>query len=149
MNKDFFKWLFLKPNKNSQLSNINICDDLFNHINEWIDSKDDITFRIPINDVLIYFYVFIYSHDNNINKNYNSEYDDLFNIKYHNEIVDIFIELKDKCNGHTVNYLNKRYITADNLMDFINNFTEISEEIILDDNERHVLDDEIIYSDYD
>lgn len=149
MNKDFFKWLFLKPNKNSQLSNINICDDLFNHINEWIDSKDDITFRIPINDVLIYFYVFIYSHDNNINKNYNSEYDDLFNIKYHNEIVDIFIELKDKCNGYTVNYLNKRYITADNLMDFINNFTEISEEIILDDNERHVLDDEIIYSDYD
>ena len=149
MNKDFFKWLFLKPNKNSQMSNINICDDLFNHINEWIDSKDDITFRIPINNVLIYFYVFIYSHDNNINKNYNSEYDDLFNIKYHNEIVDIFIELKDKCNGHTVNYLNKRYITADNLMDFINNFTEISEEIILDNNERHVLDDEIIYSDYD
>lgn len=149
MNKYFLKWLFLKPNKNSQLSNINICDDLFNHINEWIDSKDDITFRIPINNVLIYFYVFIYSHDNNINKNYNSEYDDLFNIKYHNEIVDIFIELKDKCNGHTVNYLNKRYITADNLMDFINNFTEISEEIILDDNERHVLDDEIIYSDYD
>ena len=148
MNNDFFKWLFLKPTKNIRINNISICNNLFNEINTWINNNNDISFISPEKDVLIYFYHFIYCLDNNIPIHYNPNYDELFNHKYHNDVVDIFLLLKDKCNGYTVNILNKRNVTADNFMDFINYHIDIYEEHNFEDNDTIMIDDEI-YSDYE
>tara|TARA_B100001094_G_C18087875_1_gene748734 strand:- start:132 stop:581 length:450 start_codon:yes stop_codon:yes gene_type:complete len=147
-NKIFLQWLFLKSNKNIPFNNIEICNLLFNDINRWINNVNDISYIIPENDVLIHFYRFIYCLDNNIQPNYGANYDELFSYKYHGEVVDLFLQLKDKCNSYTVDIFNKHHITADNLMDFINYHIDIYEEINFEDNDMVSIDDEI-YGEYE
>ena len=148
MDNIFLKWLFLKPNKNLQISNIEICNHLFKTINHWVNNTEDISFYIPEDVIIIHFYFFIYHIDNKVPVNYNSNYDELFNNKYHSEIIDIYLELKDICNSYTVNILNKPEITANNLMDFLNYYIDISEELYSEENDILFNDNEI-YIDYE
>ena len=56
MDNIFLKWLFLKPNKNLQISNIEICNHLFKTINHWVNNTEDISFYIPEDVIIIHFY---------------------------------------------------------------------------------------------
>lgn len=129
------KWLYKKVNKYSDSTNKELVDLLFYHLNEFI-INNDLIMNIEQDDLLIQFYIFNY---NKYLKNTNNEY---FDMKYHEDIVDLFIVFK----GITESYGSDLYSngeTADILMNFINQYVvcdsqlndinDIDEELILDD----------------
>ena len=129
------KWLYKKVNKYSDSTNKELVDLLFYHLNEFI-INNDLIMNIEQDDLLIQFYIFNY---NKYLKNTNNEY---FDMKYHEDIVDLFIVFK----GITESYGSDLYSngeTADILLNFINQYlvcdsqlddiNDIDEELIFDD----------------
>lgn len=129
------KWLYKKVNKYSDSTNKELVDLLFYHLNEFIISND-LIMNIEQSDLLLNFYIF---NHNKYLKNTNNEY---FDMKYHEDIVDLFIVFK----GITESYGSDLYSngeTADILLNFINQYlvcdsqlddiNDIDEELIFDD----------------
>ena len=129
------KWLYKKVSKYSDSTNKELVDLLFYHLNEFI-INNDLIMNIEQSDLLLNFYIF---NHNKYLKNTNNEY---FDMKYHEDIVDLFILFKGitesygsdlYSNGETadilLNFINQ-YVVCDSQLDDIN---DIDEELILDD----------------
>lgn len=129
------KWLYKKVNKYSDSTNKELVDLLFYHLNEFI-INNDLIMNIEQSDLLLNFYIF---NHNKYLKNTNNEY---FDMKHHEDILDLFILFKGitesygsdlYSNGETadilLNFINQ-YVVCDSQLDDIN---DIDEELILDD----------------
>ena len=129
------KWLYKKVSKYSDSTNKELLDLLFYHLNEFIISND-LIMNIEQSDLLLNFYIF---NNNKYLKNTNNEY---FDMKYHEDIVNLFIVFKEitesygsdlYSNGETadilLNFINQ-YVVCDSQLDDVN---DIYEELILDD----------------
>ena len=135
MMSEITKWLYKKVSKYSDSTNKELLDLLFYHLNEFI-INNDLIMNIEQSDLLLNFYIF---NHNKYLKNTNNEY---FDMKYHEDIVNLFIVFKEitesygsdlYSNGETadilLNFINQ-YVVCDSQLDDIN---DIDEELILDD----------------
>lgn len=135
MMAEMTKWLYKKVSKYSDSTNKELVDLLFYHLNGFI-INNDLIMNIEQSDLLLNFYIF---NHNKYLKNTNNEY---FDMKYHEDIVDLFILFKRitesygsdlYSNGETadilLNFINQ-YVVCDSQLDDIN---DIDEELILDD----------------
>ena len=71
----------------------------------------------------------------NDNINYYSDYE-YFNLKYSDDVVDLFLEFKEITKGYGSMLLYDKEDNSNNLLDFLHNYCEIieEEESIDDDN---------------
>lgn len=128
MINNFIKWLYLTPSKWSETRNIDIANEIFKLFIEWMKSIEGLHLIIPEKDLLIYFYNFMYNLSINGNIHYNVNDDQYFFLKYHEDFVDLFIKIKEIYNIQSGDLFNKNNITADNFLQFFNNYLETPEE---------------------
>tara|TARA_B110000495_G_C23005341_1_gene593843 strand:- start:465 stop:896 length:432 start_codon:yes stop_codon:yes gene_type:complete len=143
MINNFIKWLYSTPSKWSDTRNIDIANEIFELFMEWMKSIEDLHLIIPEKDLLIHFYNLIYNLGINKSIDYNVKDDQYFFLKYHEDFVDLFIKIKEI---YSSNLFNNNNITADNFLQFFNNYIEKSDEIYEDDDIDYYLDyDECLF----
>ena len=121
----FKKWLYHKPNSFDDITNKQVIDDLFNHLLEWYNTKDELLLINEIDDFKIYFYLFMYNNRVELQNNADYEY---FNYQYSDDIVDLFLKFKKITKGYGSMLLYGKTDNSNNLLEFIHIHCEIIEE---------------------
>ena len=98
--------------------NKDILDHLFEVILMWIEQQE-VELIIERNIFNIYFYIFIYSNQTEFVK------DEYYNIKYSEDMVDLFLELKEITKSYGSQLLHEKNRTSNDLFHFI--FTYVDE----------------------
>ena len=136
MKKNFIKWLFTKTSPYSEITNKELIDILFFHINNFID-YNNLELIIEKEELLINFYLFNYGYTI---ENTNNEY---FDMMFHEDIVDMFILFKNISKSYDSSMYSSKGDTADNLLNFLNKYivSEYDYETIEDIDEL-IIEDE-------
>ena len=130
---NFTSWLYKKINPRDNITYKNVFDDLFDRILHWIKSKDRFEITIDIELLKINFYLFIYSNNTN---NIDNEY---YSLQYSDDIVDLFLELKEITYSYGSLLLHEKDRTSNDLFNFI--FTYINEITDSSDEEDNLYHD--------
>lgn len=112
------KWLYQTVNPWDDILNKDILDHLFEVILMWIEQQE-VELIIERNIFNIYFYIFIYSNQTEFVK------DEYYNIKYSEDMVDLFLELKEITKSYGSQLLHEKNRTSNDLFHFI--FTYVDE----------------------
>lgn len=112
------KWLYQTVNPWDDILNKDILDHLFEVILMWIEQQE-VELIIERNIFNIYFYIFIYSNQTDFVK------DEYYNIKYSEDMVDLFLELKEITKSYGSQLLHEKNRTSNDLFHFI--FTYVDE----------------------
>ena len=129
----FKDWLYQKPNGWDDITNKQIIDHLYSVLLKWINDQNELLITIEPDIFKVRFYIFMYHKNDNIN--YYSDYE-YFNLKYSDDVVDLFLEYKEITKGYGSMLLYDKEDNSNNLLDFLHNYCEIieEEESIDDDN---------------
>ena len=130
---NFTSWLYKKINPRDNITYKNVFDDLFDRILHWIKSKDRFEITIDIELLKINFYLFIYSNNTN---NIDNEY---YSLQSSDDIVDLFLELKEITYSYGSLLLHEKDRTSNDLFNFI--FTYINEITDSSDEEDNLYHD--------
>ena len=112
------KCLYQTVNPWDDILNKDILDHLFEVILMWIEQQE-VELIIERNIFNIYFYIFIYSNQTDFVK------DEYYNIKYSEDMVDLFLELKEITKSYGSQLLHEKNRTSNDLFHFI--FTYVDE----------------------
>ena len=123
MEKDLIRWLYKPIGKQNQNPKKELINILFSHLYDWIIEDKKIMINVCIQDLQIYFYLFLFNKNN-----FNSDLNDDFNIMYHDSVVDLFIEMKDISSHHGSHIFNNKGDNANDLLIFMNNFLYIDND---------------------
>ena len=116
---NFIKWLYQKINPWEDITNNMLLDHLFNQIMVWIHDKDELYFIIDEELINIYFYYFVYTNKTIVVK------DEYYSLKYSDDMVNLFIELKEISKSYGSLLFDEKERTSDDLFHFL--FTYISD----------------------
>ena len=130
---NFTSWLYKKINSRDNITYKDVFDNLFDRIIHWIKSKDRFEITIDIELLKINFYLFIYSNNTN---NIDNEY---YSLQYSDDIVDLFLELKEITYSYGSLLLHEKERTSNDLFNFI--FTYINEITNSSDEEDNLYHD--------
>tara|TARA_B100001094_G_scaffold76255_1_gene72672 strand:+ start:728 stop:1129 length:402 start_codon:yes stop_codon:yes gene_type:complete len=130
---NFTSWLYKKINSRDNITYKDVFDNLFDRILHWIKSKDRFEITIDIELLKINFYLFIYSNNTN---NIDNEY---YSLQYSDDIVDLFLELKEITYSYGSLLLHEKERTSNDLFNFI--FTYINEITNSSDEEDNLYHD--------
>tara|TARA_Y100000768_G_scaffold386759_1_gene375970 strand:- start:200 stop:622 length:423 start_codon:yes stop_codon:yes gene_type:complete len=138
MGKKLIRWLYKEVNNYTESTNKDLIDDLFFYLEKFIIQNKELRVTETKEDLRIHFYLFIYN-GSIIDNNYIN--DDRFNIQYSDEIVDLFIKMKDISNNYGSTIFNQKTDNSDCLLEFLNNY------LIIEDTYYEEEDDIIIQED--
>jgi len=93
---------------------MSLFDALYDVLVKWIMSIPEITPYEEVDGLKPYFIEFLLSP-----KEENNEYNEYFVLEYSDEIVDLFIKLKQICASYGVQFLHEKGRTSDDLLQFI------------------------------
>ena len=122
----FKKLLNQYPSKWSTYTNRYMIDHLFIELYLWILYQDNLSLVYDFADLKYYFYCYLFNVSFYTEDTY---YDDYFDMKYSESIIDLFIEMKDITKSYGSSFLYERERTADSLLMFIHFITEIEQSI--------------------
>ena len=134
----FREWIYKKKNHWDNTTNKMILDQILSKIIQYIIKNDELYFKYELDLFRINFYIFAYTQKVEDYK-YSEDYE-YFNMKYSDDIVNLFLELKEctKANGSTL-FHNKE--TSNNLLDFLYNNVIVYNEKEVDDGDYNENDD--------
>tara|TARA_B100001094_G_C18168212_1_gene793455 strand:+ start:1799 stop:2221 length:423 start_codon:yes stop_codon:yes gene_type:complete len=138
MGKKLIRWLYKEVNNYTESTNKDLIDDLFFYLEDFIIQNKELKVTETKENLRIHFYLFIYN-GSIIDNNYIN--DDRFNIQYSDEIVDLFIKMKDISNNYGSTIFNQKTDNSDCLLEFLNNY------LIIEDTYYEEEDDIIIQED--
>jgi hypothetical protein len=121
--KNYKDWLSTKiPNSNIYYENFLFT--MYVRLRDWIDRNEDINRFVSNLELYLKFKFFIYSeYVKPLNKyNYDFQQDDyyeIFNMKYSDDIVNLFLYFKDYSKSLNVNLFNNRGDTSYPFLEFI------------------------------
>ena len=101
-----------------------LFDKQFNVFSEYVIHQSEFIPKIDTDDLKMYFIIFL------INNKTESEYNEYLSLKYSDDIVDLFLDLKDISSSYCCNVLHEKNRTANDLLEFINQFFDVEENII-------------------
>ena len=138
MDSQFKKFLNQRTSKWCESTNKEMFNRLFSLLYVWIYNQPDL---IIINDKMnfqYFFYAFICNVSNDIDY-----YDEYIIIKYSEDIVDLFLQMKTITQSYGSFFLHEKGRTSDELLQLI-----IRNVIVIDDN---IIEDDLenIFNDYD
>jgi hypothetical protein len=114
----FLRWLVSYPSKYSSATNKEILKHMFQIIHGWICSYEEIEI-IPVKEILLVkFYLFMFTHEYPSSSMPEEEFD-YVSMRYTDEIVDIFLQVRDISDSYGGNFFHKKYDSADRLLQFI------------------------------
>ena len=122
----FQKLLNQYTSKWSTCTNRYMIDHLFIELYLWILYQDNLSLVYDFADLKYYFYCYLFNVSFYTEDTY---YDDYFDMKYSESIIDLFIEMKDITKSYDSSFLYERGRTADSLLMFIHFITEIEQSI--------------------
>jgi hypothetical protein len=126
--------LYQKISKYSDDLYIDLLDHLFIHIVKWVDSNEEIKLLYDFQEIRLLFFYFILNKKHN-NDNYDLKYD----LKYSDDLTNIFITMKNISNSYCTNILERK--TSYDLLEFCMNISYIEE--IYHDNEENYHENEL------
>ena len=134
----FREWIYKKNNHCDNTTNKMILDQILSKIIQYIIKNDELYFKYELDLFRINFYIFAYTQK--VEEYEYSEDYEYFNMKYSDDIVNLFLELKEftKANGSTL-FHNKE--TSNNLLDFLYNNVIVYNEKEVDDGDYDENDD--------
>lgn len=141
--KNYKNWLSTKiPNSNIYYENFLFT--MYIRLRDWIDKNEDIERFVSNIELYLKFKFFIYSeYVNSLSKyNYDIEFDDnfeIFNMKYSDDIVYLFLYFKDYSKSLNVNLFHNRGDTSYPFLEFIYSVCNYND--LLDDKEDIDTDD--------
>ena len=112
--------LYQKISKYSDDLYIDLLDHLFIHIVKWVDSNEEIKLLYDFQEIRLLFFYFILNKKHN-NDNYDLKYD----LKYSDDLTNIFITMKNISNSYCTNILERK--TSYDLLEFCMNISYIEE----------------------
>ena len=138
--------LLKKISKYGDNTYLDLLNHLYQNLVDWILQRPEIIPIVDVNEFKLNFFHFLLNNNNNNNNNNNDEY---FSLKYSEDIVDLFIQMKNICTSYNTSLLENKNYTSDDLSHFIFNHSLICEtsfenEIEEEENEN-ILDYEISY----
>ena len=89
---------------------------LYNNLVNWLNNNPEIILDIDDEELKIKFYIFIFK---NVNSLYYKEWDEYFDLKYSEDIVDLFLRFKNITDGYGIKIFENK--TSDDLLEFIEN----------------------------
>lgn len=122
-----------KINKYTEETYHEFFGSLYNILLQWIFNRPEI---IPLEDIdglKIYFIEFLLCP-----KEQDTDYNEYYTLEYSDEIVDLFIQLKDICSSSGTQFLHEKGRTSDDLSEFI-----LKHAMINDKNESGIIDEEL------
>jgi hypothetical protein len=122
-----------KINKYTEETYHDLFGLLYNILLQWIFNRPEIIPLEEIDDFKIYFIEFLL-----VPKEQNNDYHEYYTLEYSDEIVDLFINLKEICSSRGTNFLHEKGRTSDDLSEFILKHAMINEK-----NESSILDEEL------
>ena len=128
--KDLVKWLSMDISKYSNDKNKDVLDTLFLLLINFIKEHDELYLEEDLETFKVLFYQFMFTKNvDNVD-----EKKELFVLKYSNEIIDLFLKLKEISNSYCSNLFNKKGFTSNHLLEFLTQNIYIQEkEIKIDD----------------
>ena len=139
MDTQFKKLLTQRTSKWCESTNKEMFDGLFSLLYEWIYNQHNL---IVVNDKMN-FQCFFYAFICNISNDIDYYYDEYMIIKYSEDIVDLFLQMKNITQSYGSFLLHEKGRTSDDLLQLIiRNVNVIDDNIIEDDLEN-------IFNDYD
>ena len=115
MNDRFHRLLICQTSKWSDYTNKEMFDKLFIILYNWIVKQDDILINNEI-EFKYLFYSFLCRVYVNTQKN---EYEEYYAIKFSEDIVDLFIQMKEVSQLYGSFFLHEKGRTSDDLLQFI------------------------------
>lgn len=133
--KNYKDWLLTKiPNSNIYYENFLYI--IYVRLRDWIDSNQDINRFIDNSQLYLKFKFFIYNeYEKSLNK-YNCELDEnfeIFNMKYSDDIIDLFLYFKDYSKSLNINLFHNKKDTSYPFLEFIYSVCDYND--LSDDNE--------------
>ena len=122
-----------KINKYTEETYHDLFDTLYNILLKWIFNRPEIIPLEEIDDFKIYFIEFLL-----VPKEQNNDYHEYYSLEYSDEIVDLFINLKETCSSRGTKFLHEKGRTSDDLSEFI-----LKHAIKNEKNESSILDEEL------
>jgi hypothetical protein len=89
---------------------------LYNNLVIWLNNNPEIILDIDDEELKINFYIFIFK---NVNSLYYKECDEYFDLKYSEDIVELFLRFKNITDGYGIKIFENK--TSDDLLEFIEN----------------------------
>lgn len=143
---NFREWIYKKNNHWDNTTNKMILDQILSKIIQYIIKNNELFFKYELDLFRLNFYVFAYTQKvENYEYSENYEY---FNMKYSDDIVDLFLEIKEftKANGSTL-FHNKQ--TSNNLLDFLYNNIVVYNEKLEENDEDYDENDNFYMDSYE
>lgn len=142
----FREWIYKKNNHWDNTTNKMILDQILSKIIQYIIKNNELFFKYELDLFRLNFYIFAYTQKvENYEYSENYEY---FNMKYSDDIVDLFLEIKEftKANGSTL-FHNKQ--TSNNLLDFLYNNIVVYNEKLEENDEDYDENDNFYMDSYE
>lgn len=117
-----------KISKYSDDTYLDLFNNLFCIFTSWISKQKELIIIDDINTLKIHFYLLLLKKDSTF-QNY---YDDYFTCKYSEDMVDLFLKMKNISNNYGSNILDNDF-TSDNLLKYLQYHTYVDDNI---DNEH-------------
>lgn len=143
---NFREWIYKKNNHWDNTTNKMILDQILSKIIQYIIKNNELFFKYELDLFRLNFYIFAYTQKvENYEYSENYEY---FNMKYSDDIVDLFLEIKEftKANGSTL-FHNKQ--TSNNLLDFLYNNMVVYNEKLEENDEDYDENDNFYMDSYE
>ena len=136
----FQEMLNTRPSKYSSITNKEIFNSLFIVLLKWLKTKE-LEIITDITTCKYDFYLFICNakpHSLNVQR----MQDDFFDMKYSEDVVDLFINMQEITKSHCSLFLHEKERTSDSLLEFIFSHFKMVEnqDNDDDDSENFVLD---------
>jgi len=110
-----------------------LFDTLYNELFAWIVKRPEIILNVDLETLKIYFIEFLLNHKERTN-----DYNEYFVLTYSDDIVDLFIGFKERCNSYGTHFLQEKGRTSDDLSEFILDIASIREKM----SESEIMDDD-------
>lgn len=135
---ELVQWLYQKLNRWDDIIYKDVLDHLFDVIFQWITIQPNLELMIDYELFKLYFYQFITSNKTTLIT------DEYYSLQYSEDIVDLFLELKDITKSYGTTLLHEKWRTSNDLFHFIFTFINEVKELENED-DKH----ENIYYDYE
>jgi hypothetical protein len=113
-----------KISKYSDDTYLDLLNKLFLIFNSWLSKQKELIVIDDINELKLNFFLLI------LNKTYTFQnyYDDYFTCKYSEDMVDLFLKMKNISNNYGSNILDNDF-TSDNLLNYLQFHTYVDDNI--------------------
>lgn len=113
-----------KISKYSDDTYLDLLNKLFLIFNSWLSKQKELIVIDDINELKLNFFLLI------LNKTYTFQnyYDDYFTCKYSEDMVDLFLKMKNISNNYGSNILDNDF-TSDNLLNYLQFHTFVDDNI--------------------